>query len=661
MKPGFKTAPFLSLSVPGRLPALASHVLVAAAVLAGCLGGPSSEQEDGDVENAPAGTWIHRVTADGTREFAPAEDWTARYGPLPVGGVRPTGHWAYEPTLGAAPDGALFVHAWDYQAQVIRSQDNGLTWQDVAPTLAEQAFPPSSVDPFLHVDRDTGRVFVSELQALACSSLSWSDDKGESWQVQPAACGNPFFHDHQNIWTARSRGSPTIGYANVVHYCSSGSASTTRCSHSLDGGLTWTPLNPLATNDPRESDLDQICLTSSSAVGHGLGGPDGTSYVPYAGKADGLPRVAITRDDGVTWSSVVVDDSRPTRILPGNSCDRATGLGSDVYDHEVNVAVDDAGNVYVAWIAGKDLLPYVAVSRDGGATWEDAVLAAPPGVETTSFATVAAGGEGRAVVAYYGTSSDRDYSDMGESDTWSGYLTLLMSPADNAPLLATVAVNPPEDPIAVGSCSPDTRCPNDFGVADFIDIIVDEAGRPWAAFVDVCQEGCALLGLAPDAREGILGTMLQGPRLRGIGPLEILVPHPPMGSWSDLAPSDTHETTYSNGTLNWIGGAGQAGPDYVVHDNATSVLLEVRWQSESAGIWVQLWCGLERCHNPGSQADLPVGGLGTSIRTVTDDPILLAPGHYMTELLANAAIDEPFEMALTVFYGEDPEGFTALS
>jgi hypothetical protein len=53
---------------------------------------------------------------------------------------------------------------------------------------------------------------------------------------------------------------------------------------------------------------------------------------------------------------------------------------------------------------------------------------------------------------------------------------------------------------------------------DFIDIVIDTEGRPWASFQDVCTKACVTDASKPfDAPEGLVGSVLSGPALRGAG------------------------------------------------------------------------------------------------------------------------------------------------
>jgi hypothetical protein len=419
---------------------------------------------------------------------------------LPVGVARYLGAGAFEPTLGRDKTGALFYSAYNYEntedGDVFISLDHGHTWKEVTPAIAGEQFPPMSFDNYVYVDVDTGRVYSVDLFALLCSTLSYTDDQARSWITNPIGCGHPVgVHDHQTVWTSKPRQTPTIGYSKLVHYCVNRIVDTA-CAKSIDGGLTFGPLRPLVFHEVGPAPPRQPC---GGLTAHGTDAPDGTIYLP---KGDcGVPVVAISQDDGHSWRvSVISADVR-------------------VRGHEVAFAVDEAGNAYAFWI-GEDLKPYLAASADGGWTWNPAVMVAPPEVGTADFPTLAAGSDGRVVAAYYGTAAEKSYSSMRPDDVWHGYLTVITDALSEAPHLATVTVNPVTDPLARGGCG-GSRCD---GVGDFIDVIIDHEGRPWAAFVDVCNKACAEVdGTTNVGVEGLVGTLAAGPALRGA-----LAPLPPL-------------------------------------------------------------------------------------------------------------------------------------
>ena len=133
-------------------------------------------------------------------------------------------------------------------------------------------------------------------------------------------------------------------------------------------------------------------------------------------------------------------------------------------------------------------------------------MVAPPGVTGTGFPTVAAGSAGRVAVGYIGQSGN---------GSWNGYMSIMTDAFNDNPLITTVAVNAPDDPLDNTEDCGYRRC---GGFGDFIDLVIDLDGRPWIALAN---------NLADEV--GIFGTISEGPSLRG-DTLEVLPPILPGGS-----------------------------------------------------------------------------------------------------------------------------------
>ena len=93
-------------------------------------------------------------------------------------------------------------------------------------------------------------------------------------------------------------------------------------------------------------------------------------------------------------------------------------------------------------------------------------------------------------------------------------MTILTDAFSDNPLFTTVQVNLPEDPIDSSNAYPQgcgyERC---GGLGDFLDMAVDQYGRPWFSLAN------------NDAGEiGIFATITDGPSLRG--DLQPLAPMP---------------------------------------------------------------------------------------------------------------------------------------
>lgn len=438
-----------------------------------------------------------------------------------------TGFTAAEPTLGVDASGNLFYVGMVLdpvgmlQSAPLRSRDGGRTWEPMDILVPGTEWENKTQDPFLYVDKDTGRVFNADF-IMAGTVASWSDDQGKTW----AQTSINQHVDHQNLFTgpAPAGGPQPSGYPNVVYYCAiDGGAlaafgTMTGCSRSLDGGATFLRTGGIPFQDDPSLEGGNLGIPGhcGGGTGHGAVGPDGTVYLPrgYCGQ----PYVAISRDMGNSWERVQVARN-------------GFSTGAQTEEHEANVAVDRDGNVYYTYVAA-DRLPYLAISRDGGRSWGPPVMVAPPGVNEAWDVFVDAGDPGRVALSYIGTTNSPGppycvtttalscetadgqppkpasaYADT----TWNGYMAVSVNALQPKPTFVTGTVNDPADPLVRGVCGP-TRCQQQF---DFLDLVVGPDGTPWAAFVDGCpadpQEACPALGV------GIVGHLTGAPPL--VGPL----------------------------------------------------------------------------------------------------------------------------------------------
>ena len=392
------------------------------------------------------------------------------------------GHDASEPTLGVDGKGRVFYAAAeiiDFQGvpsiDVMRGTEDGSTWEVVSPKAAGNNVHFSSGDPYVFVDNteDGSRVFTIDLQGYVCSILSFSDDAGESWITNPIACGRPV-NDHQTLFSAPPVISTTVAYPKLVYYCYQDVVSST-CSKSLDGGITFVPAGGLSF-EGLDQETGEFC---GGLHGHGFGGPDGTIYIPKV--HCGEPWLAISKDEGTTW--------RRVRVA------RMPAVG-----HEASVAADEDGNIYFLYI-GRDMLPYLVTSQDGGKRWSPPLRMSQPGITETSLPTLDVGSAGDVVVGFMGSSSadGKDGFHEIEGTTWNGYLTYTKNGLAPRPNLRFVQVGSESDPLLRGDCA-QIKC---GPVYDFIDVVVAPDGSIWAAFVDGCTALCRTKLMTNDASAGI--------------------------------------------------------------------------------------------------------------------------------------------------------------
>lgn len=417
-----------------------------------------------------------------------------------------TGLTSGEPTVGVTNDGAIFTPAFvtNTRVEVMRSTNQGKTWETASPNIAGRNTHTLTLDPYVYVDnrledKDASRVFTIDL-TVDCSILSFSDDSGESWVTNPLACGRPV-NDHQTLFVGPPVSSPTVGYENIVYYCWNDVASSS-CSKSLDGGLTFSPTGTPAYKgvDP-QSEGASLC---GGLHGHGFVDSKGNVYLPrgYCGKAS----LAISRDEGLTWETHRVDG------------------GAFEGDADPSVTVDNKGNIYYLFI-GADRMPYLTVSTNKGKKWSKPVSVGAPGINEANLPSIDVGDPGKVAFLYMATENGpnkpkfgkdcrpecptaEDYADA----TWNAYMSVSYNALDKDPTFYTTTANNKKDPLLRGRCGPG-RCSGRIpGILDFLDMVIDPEGQPWAALVDECVLICTQGG-GNDGGEGAVATLI-GPRLK---------------------------------------------------------------------------------------------------------------------------------------------------
>lgn len=412
--------------------------------------------------------------AAGTQAFRPGGVSVRPSGPLPVAARVDVGREAAEPTIGVTSKGNIFFPAATFDGPGVQgitrlartetraSYDNGKTWETVGGN--DFANPPTTLDPYIHVDPDTDRIFSDDL-TLACSYLAFSDDEGKSFTKNPVACGLPV-NDHQSIVTGKPVTSTTSGYPNIVYYCGINQIADTSCARSTDGGRTFLPggiayvgINPGSEN-----------IFCGGLAGHTVTGRAGEVYVPRL-YCD-VPTVAISTNEGNTFTQVKVSDVK-----------------GQPFQHESAMAVDSAGNTYYTWI-GFDGLPRLAVSRDAGRTWAKEMVLNPPELAQANLPDLAAAGPGQIAVSFYGSANrccyEVDEEAPGNRDNrharWSTYVVTTNNALATDPTFYSTTVDPRPDPSVKRACGPG-RCGNTL---DFLGVVITPKGEVWSSSVDAC-------------------------------------------------------------------------------------------------------------------------------------------------------------------------------
>ncbi len=98
--------------------------------------------------------------------------------------------------------------------------------------------------------------------------------------------------------------------------------------------------------------------------------------------------------------------------------------------------------------------------------------------------------------------------------------------------------------------------------------------------------------------------------------------------------------------------------EYKIGKNATAVLYELRWRDPEQDLSITV------LKDGAFYDEVPSGGVTgseTSVRHTATSGDLAKQGSYVARLFGDAAVDQPFDLAITVFYdGDVPEDFSSL-
>lgn len=392
------------------------------------------------------------------------------------------GNSAGEPTIGVDwnTGNAMFIASlqtlrvkWDDSASPAPA-----TWEDVSAPNTSLI----SLDPILFTDSDAGphrtnRTFVSQLLGKA-SAMAFTDDDGATWTISQGSGINSGV-DHQTIGGgpyARNPDGSLKGaaiqrpgpngqiYPNAVYYASQ-DIGLAEIARSDDGGFTFGVAVPMWTLAQCDGLHGQIKVA-----------PDGTIYVPNK-SCGGKQGVAVSQDNGVSWTISTVDGSTP------GDTDPSVGIGAD-------------GTVYFGFADG-DGRARVAVSHNRGATWEHVQdVGAAHGVQNSVFPAVIAGDKDRAAYFFLGSTTagaNGRATDRSFPGAWFGYIATTYDGG-----VSWVTVNAtPNDPVQRGVvCTNGTSCPaGTRNLLDFNDLTVDKEGRVLAAVADGCVTADCIRGV----------------------------------------------------------------------------------------------------------------------------------------------------------------------
>jgi hypothetical protein len=332
-----------------------------------------------------------------------------------------------------------------------------------------------SLDPIGFTDNETGRTIVSQLY-LACSAAAYSDDDFSTPAVPTQGCGslvNGF--DHQTFgggpFPEGAVPGPTV-YPHAVYYCSQGPglvAPGATCARSDTGGLTFGPAIPIYDGSQ-----------CSGIHGHVRVSPKGTVYVPNV-KCGGNQGLAVSRDGGLTWSVYHVPDSIEGTSDPSVSAGKDGtvyfGYGDGTGKPRIAMSTDEGKT----WTKSVDVgIPF------GIKNTEFSEVIAGDG-DRAAFAFLGTPTRGSTQADSFGKSADGKKFIGGE---WHMYVATTY---DRGRTWTTVDATP-TDPVQRGciwNSGGSNPCRN---LLDFNDITLDKTGHVLIGYADGCVSGAVEAG-----------------------------------------------------------------------------------------------------------------------------------------------------------------------
>ena len=397
----------------------------------------------------------------------------------PVPCMTVTGDAIEAATVGVTKSGVVFFGSIEQNPDgvrtivdpsvVARSTDQGRSWENVVPGDTPVS-PHGSLSPWLRVDPATSRVWYATPTAPCGATVSWSDDDGKTWATTPnigcpAQGGVALMEGPAPADTEKP-----AGYPHVVYYCANaqdGENSVLVCHRSLDGGRNWQSTGGSPDPVPAEDGCAPGTLRTTRA---GDVGPDGVLYFPTFSCDDRVLGIAVSRDQGRTWTRRKVLDAEIQDIYPPA------------------LAIDARGTLYIAW-KGAGGLPYLTASNDRGEHWSKPAMIAAPGVNAMRRLGIVARGPGHILVSYLAS------TDGG--DSYDAYMTESRNAAAAEPTFWSAPVNDPSKSV-LNRGAAETY-------AERIQLLrghISDDGTPWAGFHCFDTQLCPgrRLGLAAQLR-----------------------------------------------------------------------------------------------------------------------------------------------------------------
>lgn len=316
----------------------------------------------------------------------------------------------------------------DSQLRMVRSLDNGFTWEDIAIDNTSDVGRYSSIGALQNGTDDY--VYISYYDdATEILKFARSSDSGGAWTISTIDNATRV-GENTSLATINHSGN---NYIYITYYAQEVDPSTKgllRLARSTDGGVNWT----IEVVDDRSTITDYIGLFSSVVAVDDDSGPPNiyvAYYYQYTGAQDLVFRSGT--DDyttGITWDTALVIDSdddvgsftsldikdngtnydvyvayydttngdlsflksTDSGVNWGTPQQVDTEMGSiglgEFYFHPISIKADAASNIYITYAkaGSEDWYFNIATSNDSGTNWDLVTIDTKEGTgEGTSF------------------------------------------------------------------------------------------------------------------------------------------------------------------------------------------------------------------------------------------------------------------------------------
>ena len=344
-------------------------------------------------------------------------------------------------------------------------------------------------EPTLGVDED-GDVFTTSSASTTNVVLS-SKDEGRSWHdISPKVAGqnahpitfDPYLYVDPETNRLFNLDLQVPSCMELSFSDDKGASWATRltCGGVPDDHPTLFAGPPVSSSTVGYPSVVYVCvnqLVAASTCTKSLDG--GSTFVPTGEPAfgpelpcNGATGHGVADAEGVLYLPRIWCDEQPWLAVSrdeGATWDQIQVAENGGLGHEATVAVDAEGNIYFAWVSHQDRMPYLAISRDGAKSFGTPMMIGQPGLAKASLPSIDVGDPGKVALVYMGADT---------AENWNGHITISTNALSPKPVFYSTTANNKSRPLDT-SCL--HRCTEG---GDFFDVVIGPDGTVWSAFTN---------------------------------------------------------------------------------------------------------------------------------------------------------------------------------